>query len=123
MILGERDQKVQAFPPERTQEPLAERIGLGTPHGGLEHPQPQVAHALVEFPGEDRIAVMDEETIAVVSWNRITQLLHRPVGRGMRGHVGMEDSAAWRAPSPQRHRGAKGGCDHHAEIAGDDRLA
>jgi hypothetical protein len=49
VVLGERDQEVQAFPPQRAQEPLTETIGLGTPHGCFQHPEPQVAHALVEL--------------------------------------------------------------------------
>ena len=47
--LGERDQKVQAFPLERAQEPLAEGVGLGTPHRSLEYPRPQVAYVLVDL--------------------------------------------------------------------------
>jgi hypothetical protein len=49
VVLSERDQKVQAFPPERAQETFADGVGLGTPHRGLEYPQPQVAYALIEL--------------------------------------------------------------------------
>jgi hypothetical protein len=75
VILSEGNQKVQTLPPERAQEPPAERIGLGTAHRGFEHSQPQVAYALVELLGEDRIAVMDEETVGMIRWDRIAQLL------------------------------------------------
>ena len=43
VVFGQRDQKVQAFTSERAQEPFAEGLRLGTPHRGLEDPQPQVA--------------------------------------------------------------------------------
>jgi hypothetical protein len=49
VVLGERDQKVQAFTPERAQESFAEGVGLRTPHRGLEYPRPQVAYALIEL--------------------------------------------------------------------------
>ena len=79
MVLGERNQKVQAFPPERAQESLAEGIRLGTPHRGFEDSQPQVAYTLVELLGEDRIAVMNQKTVRVIRWDRLAQLLERPL--------------------------------------------
>jgi hypothetical protein len=70
VVLSQRDQKVQTFTPEHTQEPLTEGIRLGTSHGGFENPQPQMAYTLVEFSREDRIVVMDEEAITFhrISW-------------------------------------------------------
>jgi hypothetical protein len=50
---------------------------MGTAHRGFEHLRPQVAYALVEFVGEDRIAVIDEETVGIFRWDRIAHLLHR----------------------------------------------
>src|SRR6266853_859495 len=58
VVLGERDHKIQAFPPQGTDEPLAECIGLRRPCRRLAHPQPQVADALVKLLREDAIAVM-----------------------------------------------------------------
>jgi hypothetical protein len=49
VVFGERDQKVQALPPQHAQQALAEGIRLGAAHRGFEHPQPQVAHLLVEL--------------------------------------------------------------------------
>jgi hypothetical protein len=36
VVLGARTHEVQAFPPERAQEPLTQGMRLGTPHWGLE---------------------------------------------------------------------------------------
>src|SRR5918999_6612346 len=121
-MLGERNQKVQAFPPERPQEPLTEGIGLGTLHRGFEDPQSQVAYVLVESLGEDRIAVMYQEAVALVSWDRVTQLLHRPVACWVYGHVGMQDSAACVFHHHKYVERLEGGRDHDAEVTGDDRL-
>jgi hypothetical protein len=46
-----------------------------------------MAHTLVEFLGEDGIAVMEQETIGVIGWDRLTQLLECPPCRGMHGTV------------------------------------
>src|SRR5215468_2799427 len=78
VMLGEWDHTIQAFPSQRADEPLAERIGLRRPYRRLAHPQPQVADALVELVREDAIAVMDEEAIGMVSGNRFAQLLECP---------------------------------------------
>ena len=70
MVLGQRDQKVQAFPPQRPQEPLTQGIGLRASHRGFEDPQPQVAHTLVELLGENTVPVMDEKAIGMVGRDR-----------------------------------------------------
>jgi hypothetical protein len=70
VILSQRNEKVQAFPPQRADEPLAERIGLRSPHRRLEHPQPQVAEALVKLLREDAIAIMKQASVGMVSGNR-----------------------------------------------------
>ena len=121
MVLGERDQKVQTFPFERAQEPLTEGVGLGTPHGVLD-PQPQVAHTLVERLGEDRITVMDQKAVGVFGRNRFAELLHRPWGRGVCGHIRVEDAAREMCHHDKHVEEAKGRRDHHAEITRDDGL-
>jgi hypothetical protein len=52
-----------------------------------------MAYAVVELGREDAIAVMQEEALDMVHWNRRTQLLERPVGRGMRRHIAVEHAA------------------------------
>jgi hypothetical protein len=93
MVFRQRNQIIQTFPPQRAEEPLAGRIRLRTPHRGFEYPQPQVAYALIQLLREDRIAVMNQETVVMVSRHRVTQLLQRPLGRGMRRHIAMQDPA------------------------------
>jgi hypothetical protein len=50
VVFGQRDHKIQAFPPQRADEPLAEGIRLGALGWCLEHPETQVAQVLVEVP-------------------------------------------------------------------------
>jgi hypothetical protein len=122
VVLGERDHEVQAFPPQRAQEPLAERVGLRTPHRCFQDPEPQVPHLLIQRLGEDAVSVMDEEAVAVVNRDGFTQLLKGPCRGGMRGHIDVEDFTARVFHHHEHKEEAKGGCDHHAEVAHDDRL-
>jgi hypothetical protein len=84
--------------------------------------QPQVAHLLVEFPREDRIAIMDHEAVCVVRRNGLPQLLQRPGRCRMRCHVGMQNAAGRVCHQHKDIEEAKGGRDHDAEITGYDRL-
>jgi len=93
MICGEWNQKVQALPPQGADEPLAEGIGLRSPYWRLEHPQPQVANALVQLWREDTITVMNQESVGMVSGNRFAQLLQGPRRCRMRRDIGMHDAA------------------------------
>ena len=65
MVLGQRNHEVQALPPQRAQEPLTQGIRLATAHWGLEDPQPQVPHLLIQPLREDAVPVVDQETEAV----------------------------------------------------------
>jgi hypothetical protein len=122
VVLGEWDHAVQAFPPPHAQEPLTQGIGLGTPHWRSEYLQPQIAYALVELLGEDRIAVMNQETVWVISWDRSAQLLQRPPCRGVRGHSDVEDSTCLVFHDDKNIKLARGRRDHDAEVTRDDRL-
>jgi hypothetical protein len=123
VVLGERDQKVQALPLERAQQSLAESIRLGISHAGFEDPQPQVAYTPVELLGEDRIAVMHEEPVRVIRWDHLAQLLERPLSRGMRGRIGMQNPTSLVFHDHKDVEKPKGRRHHQAEIAGDDCLS
>ena len=69
VMLAERDQTVQALPPQRAEQPLAERIRLGTLRRGFQDLHPQVVYTPVQFLGEDRLAVMNQEPVRVIRWD------------------------------------------------------
>ena len=121
VVFCERDHEIQALPPQRADESFAEGIGLRTLGWGFEHREPQMADAVVELGREDAIAVMHEEAIAMVHWDRLTQLLERPVGRGMGRHIAVEHTARGMLHHDKHVEQAKGRRDHHAEVTGDDR--
>ena len=84
--------KFQTLPPERAQQPFTQGIRLGTAHRGFEHLQPQVAYALVGFLGEDHIAVMDEETVGVIRWDRVATCCKIDSAVGCAVHIGVQDT-------------------------------
>src|SRR2546427_1085604 len=93
VMLGQRDHTVQAFAPQRTDEPFAQRVRLRTLWWRFEHTHHQVTDALIELLREDAIPSMDEEAVAMISRDRFAQLLHRPVGRGVCRHIAMHNTA------------------------------
>jgi hypothetical protein len=85
--------KVQALSPQHTEESLAEGIRLRSLWWRFHDSEPQVADALVKLWGEDAVPVMDQEALGVVTWERFAQLLERPLGCRMRGHIDVEETA------------------------------
>ena len=93
MLLGQRDNPIQAFTPERPDEPFAERIRLWAPHGCFDHFKAQVRYRIVESGGEDCVVVVEDKSVRVVRGNGLTQLLEGPGGGRMRRHVEVNNAA------------------------------
>ena len=122
MVRRQRDHQVQAFPPQRPDEPLAEGIGLGTLRWCFKDSQAQVTDMLVKLRGENAVPIMQEETVGVIRGDGFAQLLQCPLRRGMCCHIGMEDAARGMFHDDKYIEEAKGGRDHDTEVARDDRL-
>src|SRR4029450_2336996 len=116
MVCAQWNQKVEALPPQRADKPLAERIRLRTLGGCFEHLESQVPYALVKRQRKNAVAVMHEKPAAVVSRNRLTQLLQRPGRRGVRCDIGMQDTAGRMFHHDKHVEEAQGGCDDDAEV-------
>jgi hypothetical protein len=87
----ERDQPIQAFPPDRPDHAFTVGVGLGCSHGCLQYAQPHRSDRTVNGWRADRIAVVDQETMRGLAGDRGPTLLDRPVLRRMLGHVPMDD--------------------------------
>jgi hypothetical protein len=75
VVFRQGDHQVHTLPPQRAQEVLTERIGLGTPRRCFQDSETQVPHLLIELLREDAVPVMDQETAGMVSWDRFAKLL------------------------------------------------
>ena len=122
VVCRQGNQVIQAFSPQRAQQPLAERVRLGTLGWRFQDPESEVLYAAVKLRREDAIAIMDEEAIAMVRWDRFAQLLQCPGGCGMRGHIDMQNPACGVFHQHKHVEEAKGRRDHHTEVTGHDRL-
>ena len=122
VVFCERDDEIQALPPQRADEPFAEGVGLRSPHRCLEHPQPQVTYALVKLGRENAVPVMQQKTVAMIGRNRFPELLEGPLRCGMGCHIDMEEAPGRVLHQDKHVEEAKGGRDDHAEVTRDDRL-
>jgi hypothetical protein len=122
VVCRQWDQIIQAFPPKRAQEPLAQGIRLGTLRGRFQDPQSQVAYVLVELMRENAVVVMDQKAVGVVRWDRVAQLLQGPQRRGVRRHIDVQDTTCRVFHEYKDVEEPKGRRHHDAEVTGNDRL-
>ena len=87
MTFVERNQEVQTFPTKALAQSLAHRVGLGGSHGRPQNSHPQVREALVDVLSEDAVAIVDQEAVGMISRQRFSELLLRPIRRGMGSYV------------------------------------
>jgi hypothetical protein len=81
-----------------------------------------VLYAAVELRREDTIAIMEEEAIAMVRWDRFPELLEGPLHCGMGRYIDVEDTPCRVFHEHKHIEDAKGRRDYHTEITGDDSL-
>ncbi|ETX05469.1 MAG: hypothetical protein ETSY2_22735 [Candidatus Entotheonella gemina] len=93
MAFVHRNYEVRTFSAYRANDPFTQGIGHGHPHWRFEHMQPYMAYPLVHGLGENRIPVMDENTVCVITRDGFSELLHGPLGRGMCRDIDMKESA------------------------------
>ncbi len=85
--LSERDQEVQALPPQRPEEPLADRVGLGSLDRGAEDPGAQRRHGGVESPRADTVAIMEDEPVGLRRREGLPDLSDPPGSGWMPRHL------------------------------------
>ena len=78
MRLRQRHQPVETLPAQRSDHTLADGIHLRAVRGGSEYADSERLDRLVELPGEDAIAVVEQELVLVIQAEHFAQLLQRP---------------------------------------------
>jgi hypothetical protein len=71
---------------------------------------------------EDTVAVMEEESVPMVSRYRVAALLYGPLGCGMHRRMAMQNPARGVLYQHEDRDETKGRRDHRAESAGDDGI-
>ncbi len=89
----EHDDVIQALPANRSDDTLCVGVLLGTPGGNQHFFYPHVPRPLLEVIPIYLVAISKEILGCSVIWKCLHDLLRRPFGRWMPGHIEMDDSA------------------------------
>jgi len=122
MALGERDQEVRAFAAKASAESFTYEICHGRPDRSSQDSHTQVRHSLVQFPREDAVPIMDQESIRMVTWKCLLELLQCPFRSRVGGDVVMENSSRSEFHDHEYAQGAESGCDDDEKVTRHDHL-
>ena len=81
MRFGHRNQPVETLAPNRADEALADRVGLGTTWWRFKDLDTEVMDRFVEVCGKDAIAIMQQVPVSRIEPDGLAQLLQGPGGR------------------------------------------
>ena len=87
----QHDQPIQAFSADRADQALAERIRLRASHRRLQYRQTHRRHRVIDGGCVNTVAVVDQKSLGLIAGHNRAELLDRPRGRRMLGHVPMHD--------------------------------
>jgi hypothetical protein len=104
-------------------ETFANRIGLGRLRRRPQHAHAHGGYALIQFPGEDAVPVVDEEPEGVIAREPFAQLLLRPLCAGVIGDIEMQDSSSSQFHENEHIKDTESGRDHDQEVTSRDRLS
>ena len=122
MTLAERNDPIQAFPADGSDQPLAKCIRLRRSSRRFQDADPETAHGAVRGSGKDRVAIVDQESVGMIESEELSELLDRPFGGRMLGHILMQDSARTDFNRDKYVNDPEGGGDGNKEVAGDNGL-
>ena len=120
MVVGQRNNPIEALPPEGPDESFAERIRLRAPHGCCDDLKAEVRERLIESGGEDCVVVMEDKPVGVVRRYGFAQLLEGPGGSWMRRHVKVNKPARSVLHDHQHVKQPESRARDDAEVTGDD---
>jgi len=122
MAFIQRNHKIQTVSVDCVNDPFTDGIRHWRPHGCFEYPQSHIPDTLVDWFGENRIPIMDQDAIRVIGWNGCSELLHGPLSRGVCRHIDVKESAAGMFNHHKDIQNAKRRGDRHTEVTGHDTL-
>jgi hypothetical protein len=120
--LVDRNQIIQAFAPDRPDEPFAIRVRLGSEDRRSDRSHAKVLQGSIERRREDRIAIVNDEPVWMRIGENLPALLRGPFGGGMMGHIEVQNPPRADLHRDEDAEDLKLYGDRHQKIAGDDRL-
>lgn len=122
MSLVERNQEIQTLPTNGSHQPFTVRIGRWRLHRRAQNLQSKAFQLVVNFRGEDRVAIMDEKAIPMIAGNSFSELLHSPAGRGMSRDIAVQNTAAAHFHDHEHVQHSEPGGDGNQKISSHDGL-
>ena len=117
MPLTQRDDEVQAFSADGSDQSLAKCIRLWRANWRFQHRQVHRREGRVDTRRIDRVAIVDDEPVWLVAGNDQSKLLRGPIRRGMCGHVPVHDSSRADFQDDEDVQHTERGSDGHKEVA------
>lgn len=121
MAVVEWDEKIEAFVPDGSDQPFAIRIRFGCADRRFQDPDAETLQLGIKGR-ENRIAVVDDESVWMIERQKLAELLNRPFGSGVAGHVRVENAARTDFHGDKDIQDAERCCYRHEKIAGDGHL-
>ena len=121
MAFVEWDEKVEALAPDGSDQPFAIRIRFGRADRRFQNPDAE-ALQLGITGRENRIAVVEDESVWMIERQKLAELLNRPLGSGMAGHVHIENAPRTDFHGNEDIQDAERCSYRHEKIAGYDPL-
>src|SRR5665213_1042347 len=87
----EWDQEVQAFSPNRPDQPFAECVRFRRSNRRLQNTDAKALQRRVQPSRENGIAVVDDVAVTVIECQELAELLGGPFGGWMLGHVAVQN--------------------------------
>src|SRR5262249_24386691 len=99
MGFTKRNDPIEAFPANGPDQSLAKRVRLWCSSRRLQNPHTEAFQLLIQFVRENRISVVDEESVRMIKCEKLTELLNRPFSCGVFRSIPM-----YNLPRPNFHR-------------------
>src|SRR5215469_14663151 len=93
MTFVEGNQEIETFATKAPAQSLAHRVRLRRSHRRPQNSYTKVRQTLIDFRSEDAIAIVNEEAIGMIARQRFSELLQRPLRRGMGRDVVVDNLA------------------------------
>ncbi len=92
MSFVERNQEIEAFSLYRSHGPFTISVRLWSANRRFQNSHAKSFQRFIDGGGENRIAVMDQETVRMVKRQKLAKLLDGPLRSGMRGHIRVQNA-------------------------------
>jgi hypothetical protein len=121
VTLVQRDHEIKTLAPNRTDQPLAERVGLRRPHRRPEDRQSHRGNGAIHALRVNAVVIGHHESMRLIARDHHAELLRRPLTRRMVRHVPMQDPAHAHLQNHKDVKHAKARRYRHEEITREYR--